>query len=73
MRKKIISLFVLFITILSGCAGTTPMSKLSLPPVSTIKGSVTEVNEEGFVLKDNSGEIYVKAKFPRGRSGCISR
>ena len=64
MKIYIISLLVLFVAILSGCASTTPINNLSLPPVTTIEGSVTKVNEGGFVIKDNSGEIYVTAKLP---------
>lgn len=62
MKKNIISLLVLFITILSGC--TTPINNLLLPPVTTIEGHITKVNDGGFVIKDNSGEIYVAAKLP---------
>jgi hypothetical protein len=47
---------------LSGCAGTTPIKNLSLPPVSIIEGTVTQIDEGGFTLKDNSGSIYVKAE-----------
>ncbi len=64
MKINIISLSVLFVAILSGCASTTPINKLSLPPVTTIEGNVTKVNEGGLVIKDNSGEIYVTAKLP---------
>jgi len=62
MKKNSISLLVLFITTLSGC--TTPINNLSLPPVTTIEGRITKVGDGGFVIKDNSGEIYVAAKLP---------
>lgn len=68
MKINIVSLLVIFTTILSGCASTTPISKLSLPPVTTIEGSVTKVNKGGFVIKDNSGEIYVTAKLPNSKT-----
>lgn len=48
----------------SGCAGTTPIKNLALPPVSTIEGTVTQLDESGFTLMDNSGSIFVKAKLP---------
>ncbi len=62
MKKHIITLLTLFIIILSGCA--TPINKLSLPPVTRIEGHITKVNDGGFIIKDNSGEIYVAAKLP---------
>ena len=48
----------------SGCAGTTPINNLALPPVTLIEGTVTQIDENGFMLKDNSGSIFVKAKLP---------
>jgi hypothetical protein len=64
---NIISSLVLFTAILSGCAGTTLISKLSLPPVTSINGRITKVNEGGFFIKDRSGEVYVTAILAGGK------
>lgn len=59
-------LFVLAVIALTigGCAGTTPIENLPLPPVTTIEGTVTQLDENGFTLMDGSGSIFVKAKLP---------
>ncbi|GMR21353.1 MAG: hypothetical protein BMS9Abin36_1953 [Gammaproteobacteria bacterium] len=62
MKTLFLPLMTMLVFILSGCAGTTPIKNLSLPPVSTIAGTVTQIDEGGFILKDNSGSIYVKAE-----------
>jgi hypothetical protein len=49
---------------LNGCAGTTPIKNLALPPVSTIEGHITQLDESGFTLMDDSGSIYVRAGLP---------
>jgi len=61
---KAISMPVLaMVTLLvSGCAATTPIKDLALPPVSTIEGTVTRLDESGFILTDDSGSIFVRAK-----------
>lgn len=58
---------MLLTAILTGCVGTTPIGKLSLPPVTTIEGNVTKIEANGFLLKDSSGEIYVKAELPNDK------
>ena len=55
---------VLFVLLLAGCAGTTLIKDLALPPVSTIEGKITQLEESGFTLADSSGSIYVRAKLP---------
>jgi len=55
---------VLFVLLFAGCAGTTPIKDLALPPVSTIEGRITQLEESGFTLADSSGSIYVRAKLP---------
>ena len=55
---------VLFVLLLAGCAGTTPIKDLALPPVSTIEGKIKQLDESGFTLTDSSGSIYVRAKLP---------
>jgi hypothetical protein len=51
----------------SGCAVTTPIKNLTLPPVSTIEGTVTRIDEGGFVLQDNTGSILVRARLADGK------
>jgi hypothetical protein len=53
---------LLFAVVWGGCARTTPIKNLVLPPVSTIQGEITRLDEGGFTLTDSSGSIYVKAK-----------
>ena len=62
MKIIFLSLLAVFVLMVSGCAGTTPIKNLALPPVSTIEGGITKVDEGGFTLNDNSGSIYVSAK-----------
>jgi hypothetical protein len=64
--------FILAIFILGGCSGTTPINDLSLPPVSTIEGIVTKIDKSGFMLKDSSGSIYVRAEMPGDKKLDIS-
>jgi len=52
------------LALLNGCAGTTPIKQLALPPVCTIEGRVTQVDDGGFTLTDDSGAIYVRARLP---------
>ncbi len=52
------------VLMMSGCASTTPINNLALPPVSTIEGNITQLDESGFILADNSGSIQVRAKLP---------
>ena len=62
------NLLILSIVILMliGCSSSTPIKDLSLPPVSAIEGTITQVDEDGFMLQDDSGTIYVVAKMPEG-------
>jgi len=53
--------------LLNGCAGTTPIKNLALPPVSIIEGQVTQLAESGFTLRDDSGSIHVRAELPDNR------
>ena len=57
-----LALGVLVVVIISGCASTTPIKNIGLPPVTTIEGTITQLNENGFTLMDNSGSIFVRAK-----------
>lgn len=55
-----------------GCTGVTPIRDLALPPVTTIEGTVTRVDEGGFTLTDDSGSIFVRAKLPDDRKLDVS-
>lgn len=62
MKTSFLPLLAVVVLMVSGCAGTTPIKNLALPPVSTIEGNVTKLDESGFALTDNSGSIHVRAK-----------
>ena len=62
MKTSFLSLLAIFVLMVSGCAGTTPIKNLGLPPVSTIEGNITQLDEGGFTLTDNSSSIFVRAK-----------
>lgn len=73
MRNFVISIVAaVFVVLLNGCAGTTPIKNLALPPVSTIEGNITQLDESGFTLMDNSGSIYVRAKLPDNKKLNLS-
>ena len=73
MRNFVISIVAaLFVFLLNGCVGTTPIKNLALPPVSTIEGKITQLDESGFTLMDNSGSIYVRAELPDNRKLNLS-
>lgn len=60
------------LTVGGGCAGTTPIKDLPLPPVTTIEGTVTQLDENGFTLTDHSGSIFVRAKLPDNKKLGLS-
>ena len=64
METRLLHLLAVVALMTSGCAGTTPIKNLALPPVSTIEGTVTQLDVNGFTLTDNSGSIFVRAKLP---------
>ena len=64
MRIIFLLLLLTIVFMLTGCAGITPIENLSLPPVSIIEGSVVQIHESGFTLKDSSGSIVVRADNP---------
>jgi hypothetical protein len=64
MKTIFLSLLAVVVLMISGCAGTTPIKNLALPPVTTIEGTVGHLEENGFTLTDNSGFIFVRAKLP---------
>jgi hypothetical protein len=73
MRNLVISIIATVSTILlNGCARTTPIENLALPPVSVIEGKITQLDESGFTLMDSSGSIYVRAELPDNRKLNLS-
>jgi hypothetical protein len=65
MRNHIILMAtVVLVILLNGCAGTTPIKNLALPPVSIIDGNITQLDDSGFDLMDDSGSIYVRVELP---------
>ena len=72
MGIRLFGLLALIVLMTSGCAGTTPIKNLALPPVSTIEGTVTQLDVNGFTLTDNSGSIFVRAKLPDNRKLNLS-
>jgi hypothetical protein len=67
MKTFFTTLLIIFLLLLNGCAGTTPVNNLALPPVTIIEGTVSQIDESGFTLKDYSGAIYVNAEMPDNR------
>ncbi len=65
-------LSAVFVFLLTGCAGTTPIENLALPPVSIIEGNITQIDESGFSLMDSTGSIYVRAKLPDNKKLNLS-
>ena len=73
MRKLVISMFIaVFFVLLIGCAKITPIKNLTLPPVSTIEGNITQIDNSGFDLRDDSGSIYVRVELPENIKTKIS-
>ncbi|CAG0970460.1 hypothetical protein ARNL5_01642 [Anaerolineae bacterium] len=72
MKVIYLPLLALLVLIMNGCAGTTAINDLGLPPVSTIEGSITQLDETGFTLTDNSGSIHVSAKLPDNKKLNLS-
>jgi len=60
------------VLMVSGCAGTTLIKDLALPPVTAIEGTITQLDESGFTLTDNSGAIFVRAKLPDNKKLNVS-
>jgi hypothetical protein len=71
---KTILLFLgaLFVIMNSSCAGPTPIKNVGLPPVTIIEGTITEIHENGFILTDNSGSIFVRAKLSDNKKLNVS-
>jgi len=72
MKRILLSLGVLVVAVVSGCVSTTPIKNIGLPPVTTIEGTIAQINENGFTLTDNSGSIFVRAKLPDNKKLDVS-
>ena len=72
MKTIFLPLVALVVVMVSGCAGSTPIKNLALPPVTTIEGTITQLNEGGFTLMDDSGSISVRAKLPDNKKLDLS-
>ena len=72
MRSNFSPLLIAVAVLMSGCAGTTPIKDLVLPPVTTIEGTITQVGDKGFTLADRSGSIFVRAQLPDDRTLGVS-
>jgi len=57
---------------ISGCAGTTPINNIPLPPVTIIEGTIAQIDGGGFTLKNNTDSIFVKAKLPDNKKLNLS-
>lgn len=56
------NVLIIVVILVGGCTNISPIKNLSLPPVTTIEGSITKLDVDGFVLTDSTGSIFVKAK-----------
>jgi hypothetical protein len=72
MKTIFLPLLTLLVLMINGCTGVTSIENLSLPPVTIIEGTVTQIDETGFILKDNSGSIYVKTELPDNKKLNLS-
>lgn len=68
MKAVIWSFWAMVVLMAGGCAGTTPIKSVPLPPVTTIEGTVTRLDDDGFTLTDSSGSIFVRAKLPDNKT-----
>lgn len=72
MKTRFPRLLAALVLTTSGCTGTTAIKNLALPPVSTIEGTVTRLDVDGFTLADESGSVFVRAKLPDSRKLNLS-
>lgn len=72
MKMSFLSVLAVVVLTLVGCVGTTPIKNLALPPVSTIEGTVTQIDEGGFTLTDGTGSIFVRAMLPDNKKLGLS-
>ncbi|HUS73657.1 MAG TPA: hypothetical protein VMY06_11375 [Sedimentisphaerales bacterium] len=72
MKTILLSIVAVAVLLVSGCAGTTLIKDLGLPPVTAIEGTITQLDESGFTLADNSGAIFVRAELPGNKKLNVS-
>lgn len=72
MKAVLLSSSVTIALLASGCTGTTPIKNVALPPVTTIAGTITRLDENGFTLADSSGAIFVRARLPGNKRLDVS-
>lgn len=72
MKTIHLPLLVWLVLVTSGCASTTRINDLALPPATTIEGNITQLEESGFILTDTSDSIQVRAKLPDNKKPDIS-
>ncbi|MCM5570820.1 hypothetical protein M6I34_09910 [Burkholderiaceae bacterium FT117] len=72
MRLLILSVWLAVVLTAGGCTGTTPIKNVRLPPVTTIEGTITHLDQDGFTLADDSGSIFVRARLPDDRRPNVS-
>ena len=72
---KTITISVLFLItlLINGCSGVIAINSLRLPPVSTIEGVVSQLEESGFILTDSSGSIFVRARLADNKKLKLSK
>ena len=63
--------WALLAALASGCTTTTPISRVALPPVTTIEGVVTQPVDGGFTLTDDTGSSLVRARLPGGAASGL--
>lgn len=72
MKSITLSFWAVVVLMVGGCAGTTPIKNVPLPPVTTIEGTITQLDDNGFTLTDNSGSIFVRTKLPDNKKLNVS-
>ena len=72
MKNIFLLLLAMVALMIAGCAGITPIKNLPLPPVTSIEGTITQIDESGFTLMDSSGSIFVRAKLPDNKKLNLS-
>lgn len=72
MRIDVLAIAIGAVLLVGGCAGVAPIKDLALPPVTTIEGTITQLNDSDFTLTDSSGSIFVRAQLPGNKRLNVS-
>ena len=72
MISMVIPLIAMIGLMVSGCAITTPIKDLGVPPVTIIEGTITQLDQQGFTLTDSSGSIMVRAQLSGNKTLNLS-